>query len=145
MIHTVNGSRREALRVVNALAAVVSGVAAVLARRDPAALVSGEPTPMADFYVDAYVARQLPLSAVLVGLLAARGGAGLRPLLLVAGLVQAADAAVGVRHAKPGMVVGSTVGAVVHLGSALLVSRWDGRRGAAARPAVPWRRPDPTG
>lgn len=123
----MNGSHRETMRRVvvsaNVLAAVLSGVAAVLARRNPALLVGGRVTPMVTFYVEAYLARQLPLSAVLLGLLATSGTPGLRPVLLLAGLAQAGDAAVGARHARPGMILGSTVGAVIHLGSAVLLGR----------------------
>ncbi len=118
-------SNRETIcRVVvtaNVLAAVLSGVAAVLARRNPALLVGGRVTPMVNFYVEAYLARQLPLSAVLLGLLTAGGTTGLQPVLLVAGVAQAGDAAVGARHARPGMILGSTVGAVIHLGAAVLL------------------------
>ena len=123
----MDDSNRETMRRVvmtaNVLAAVLSGVAAVLARRNPALLVGGRVPPMGTFYWETYLARQRPLSAVLLGLLATRGATGLRPVLLVAGLAQAGDAAVGARHARPGMILGSTVGAVIHLGSALLLGR----------------------
>ncbi len=123
----MNNSSRETMhRVVvtaNVLAAVLSGVAAMLARRNPALLVGGRVTPMVTFYVETYLARQLPLSAALLGLLTTRGTTGLRPVLLVAGLAQAGDAAVGARHGRPSMVLGSTVGAVIHLGSAALLGR----------------------
>jgi hypothetical protein len=78
---------------------------------------------MVTFYMEDYLVRQLPLSAVLLGLLATRGTTGLCPVLLVAGLAQAGDAAVGARHGRRGMVLGSTLGAVIHLGSAVLLGR----------------------
>lgn len=112
---------RKVVVAANVLAALLSGVAAVLARRNPAWLVSGRVTPMVTFYVETYLARQLPISAVLLSLLATRGTTGLRPVLLVAALAQAGDAAVGARHARPGMILGSTAGAIIHLGAAVLL------------------------
>jgi hypothetical protein len=127
MIQTLNDSKIEAhgkvLVTANVLAAVLSGVSAVLARRDPALLVDGSVTPIVNFYVEAYLVRALPISAVLIGLLATRRTAGLRPMLLVAGFAQVGDALVGAGHGQPGMIAGSLFGAVIHLGSVWLLGR----------------------
>jgi hypothetical protein len=114
----------------NVLAAVLSGASAVLARRDPTLLVDGSVTSIVNFYVEAYLARALPISAVLIGLLATKRATGLRPMLLVAGLAQVGDAIIGAGHGQPGMIAGSVVGAVIHLGSAWLLGKGRPRRGS---------------
>jgi hypothetical protein len=127
MIHMLNDSKREAsgraLVTTNVLAALLSGASSVLATNNPSLLVNGDVTPIVEFYVQAYLARALPIGAVLITMLATGRHAGLRPLLLIAGLVQAGDAVIGALHAQPGMIAGSTVGAVIHLGSAWLLGR----------------------
>lgn len=125
MIHILNDAHPEAtgrlLVAGNALAAVLSGAAALLAWLNPSLLVAGSVTPMVNFYVNVYVARQPPLSAVLLGLLATRGASGLRALLLVSGLAQAGDAVVGAWQAQPAMIIAPTVATVIHLGSAFVL------------------------
>ncbi len=131
MIHTQNDSRAEPVKAttiprtivgLNVIAAVISAAAAVLANVDPALLVPGDATPLVDFYAQAYLVRALPISAVLIGLLATRRP-GLRPALLVAGLAQVGDIVIGALHGQPMMITGATLGAVIHLGSAWLLRR----------------------
>jgi hypothetical protein len=106
----------------NVLIAVITAAAAVLATASPALVVPGEVAPLVDFYAQAYLVRAIPISAVLIGLLATKRP-GLRPVLLLAGLAQVGDVIVGTLHAQPVMVAGATLGAVVHLGSAWFLRR----------------------
>jgi len=106
----------------NVLIAVITAAFAVLATASPTQFVPGEAAPLVDFYVQAYLVRALPISAVLVGVLATKRP-GLQPVLLVAGLAQVGDVIVGALHAQPVMVAGATLGAVIHLGSAWLLRR----------------------
>ncbi|MEV4320179.1 hypothetical protein [Actinocrispum sp. NPDC049592] len=107
---------------MNVLAALVSATAAVIGVTNPSLLIPGDATPLVDFYAQAYLVRALPISAVLIGLLATKRP-GLRPVLLLAGLAQVGDGVIGTLHAQPGMIAGSTLGAVIHLGSAWLLRR----------------------
>ena len=131
MIHDMNDSNREriatapALGVVvwgNALVAVITAAAAVLATANPAMFAPGQAAPLADFYAQAYLVRAIPISGVLLGLLATKRP-GLQPVLLLAGLAQVGDVVVGALHAQPVMIAGATFGAVVHLGSAWFLRR----------------------
>jgi hypothetical protein len=123
MHHDVNDSLREEsvprwLVVVNVLGALASSGASVVGLVHPTFVLAGSATStLADIYTQAYAARALPLGAALVFVLLSRRRPGLRALLLVSGLAQVADAAIGLRYGAPGMVVGSTLLAVVHLGS----------------------------
>jgi len=65
--------------------------------------------------------RPLSITAVLLGLLATRNTGGLRWAPLVSGLAQTSDAVVGATHAQPGMAIGSTVAALIQLGSSRIL------------------------
>lgn len=136
MHHDVNSSLREDslprwLVVANVLGALASSAASVVGLVHPTFVLAGSAsTPLADVYTQAYAARALPLGAALVFVLLSRRRPGLRPLLVVSGLAQVADAAIGVRYGTPGMMVGGTLLAVVHLGSAAWLRR------ATPRPAT---------
>lgn len=108
------------LVAVNCVAALVSGGASVLgAARPGLMLASGETvTPGADFYARVYAVRALPLSlAVIAALLTAPDDAAVA-LLIVAGIVQAGDAALGIMRRVPGMAIGAGVLTIIHLASA---------------------------
>ena len=118
--------------VANLLGALASSAASVVGLVHPTFVLAGSAsTPLADIYTQAYAARALPLGAALVFVLLSRRRPGLRTLLVVSGLAQVADAAIGLRYGTPGMIAGGTTLAVVHLGSA-----WWLRRRTALRPAV---------
>jgi hypothetical protein len=75
------------------------------------------------FYAEAYAARALPLGAVLLHqLVRGRGGSALPAVLLLAGAVQAGDAAIGVRTRNPGMALGAGALALLHLETARRVA-----------------------
>ncbi|MFJ3789775.1 hypothetical protein [Kitasatospora sp. NPDC090091] len=125
-----------ALAVANAAGAALSMASAVVGLLSPELALPGtaeQAGPLTGLYVQAYVARALPLGAALLHqLLVSRTGRGLAPLLLVAGAVQAGDAAIGLAAHNPGMAAGGTVLAVLHLGLAARLART-----AAARTADP--------
>ncbi|MFB7476222.1 hypothetical protein [Kitasatospora sp. NPDC056184] len=132
------------LTAANALGALLSagfGLAGLLdpglALPDDSAITGG-----VHLYAAAYAARALPLGAALLHqLLAGRGGRGLPPLLALAGAVQIADAAIGLATRNPGMTLGATALAALHLGSAARLAR----SARPARPARPARSSAPTG
>lgn len=116
-----------ALVIANAVGAAVSMAAAVVGLVSPELALPGStgPTgPLVDVYAQAYAARALPLGAVLLyHLQAGRSSRSLTPLLLVAGMAQVADAAIGLSSANPGMAVGGTLLAALHLGLAAHLTR----------------------
>ena len=121
MIQLVNDSRSELIliRALNALGAIVAAGFAVAATIDPGLVLPGEAaTDGARFYAQVYAARALPLTLVLLVALGARATPALVPLLVLAGLVQAVDAALGLVWHRPSMIVGGGLLAVVHLASA---------------------------
>ncbi|MEU7872411.1 hypothetical protein [Dactylosporangium sp. NPDC049140] len=70
------------------------------------------------FYAKAYAVRALPLSVVALVVLAQHRWPVLVPLLVVLGLAQAGDSALGARRRNTGMAIGAAAGAVIHLASA---------------------------
>jgi hypothetical protein len=69
-------------------------------------------------YVNAYAARQVPLTAVTLVLLCLDDRRGLVPVLAVAGLAQAGDSAIGVQQRNKRMAVSAGLCATLHLASA---------------------------
>ncbi|QKG21951.1 hypothetical protein [Actinomadura verrucosospora] len=108
------------LVAANAGAAVVAGAASVLgAARPGLMLASGETvTSGVGFYARVYAIRAIPLSIAVIAVLLVADTAAVVPLLVVAGVIQAGDAALGVLRRVPGMAAGGGVLAVVHLLSA---------------------------
>ncbi|WP_354637526.1 hypothetical protein [Kitasatospora camelliae] len=106
--------------LLNALVSLVSGVSALVGVARPAmALAAGEQLNTAVvFFARAYAARAVPLSAVLLVQLAAGAWDGLAPVLIVAGLAQLGDAAIGAARRNTGMLLTTVLLAAVHLGSA---------------------------
>ncbi|MFI9809161.1 hypothetical protein ACIHEJ_33265 [Streptomyces sp. NPDC052301] len=75
-------------------------------------------------YARAHAARAVPLSAVVLVLLAAGSWDLPGPVLMVAGLAQLGDAAIGAARRNVGMLISASGLAAVHLVSALwLLSR----------------------
>lgn len=108
------------MAIANGAAALLSVGASLLALVKPDVLLptGSEATPLVTFYAQAYAARALPIGAAVLALLAGRDRGGLPAVLAVAGLAQAGDALIGAGLHNPGMVAGSSVGAVIHLVSA---------------------------
>ncbi|MFI7665198.1 hypothetical protein [Nocardia sp. NPDC049526] len=105
--------------IVNAVGAGIAVAFSVAALVDPALAISGSAdSPGVDLYAQAYAARAVPLGAALLFSLASRRKRALLPLLTVSGAVQLGDVAIGVRQGIPGMVVGGSVLALIHLATA---------------------------
>lgn len=102
--------------IVNAIGAGVAMAFSAVALADPTlAVTGGADSPGVDMYAQAYAARAIPLGAALLFSLASRHKRGLLPLLTVSGAVQLGDVAIGAAQGVPGMMVGGTVLALVHL------------------------------
>nr|BEK69422.1 hypothetical protein KPHV_66490 [Kitasatospora purpeofusca] len=133
------GRGMRALVIANAAGAAVSMAFSVVGLLSPGLALSGgtdQVTPLADLYAQLYAARALPLGAVLLyQLLIGRTGRGLAPLLLVGGAVQVVDAAIGASSHSPGMAVGGTVLAALHLGLAARLARSTRGVGSTGLPA----------
>lgn len=107
------------LRLANAGGVLASAVFAVVGVRRPGYVMpEGEANPLAAFWAQAAAARTLPLACVLLYELARESPRSLHGLLLVAGLAQAGDAALGVRRRNPGMTLAPATLAALHLLSA---------------------------
>lgn len=111
-----------AIAVANAAATLASGGSAAVALVDPGLLLPEEieATPAAEFYAKMFAARSLPLSATVVALVLLRSTSWLGAFLILAGLVQAADALIGAGYRNRGQTIAPAAAAAVHLASA----RW---------------------
>jgi len=112
--------------IANAGGALLSMASCVAGLIHPElALPAGSPvTEGVQLYAQAYAVRALPLGAALIHqLLISRTRRGLVPLLLVSGVVQLGDAAIGLATHNPGMTVGATALAALHLASAARFGR----------------------
>ncbi|TVT39784.1 hypothetical protein FNH05_23750 [Amycolatopsis rhizosphaerae] len=127
-------STRGFLAIANALGTALSMASAVAGLIKPElALPGASGNALSTFYTQAYVARAVPLGLGVLWLLATRHRA-LKPALVLAGVVQAGDSAIGLVHHNPGMTAGAAAAAVLHLGSAWWLARAD--RTAAPVPAT---------
>ncbi|RKE21778.1 hypothetical protein [Streptomyces sp. TLI_171] len=115
----------DVLLAANALAALASAGSSVVGVCRPGlGLPAGEPVTLGTHvYVRAYAGRALPLGAATAVAAVAGGAAVAWPLLLVSGLAQVADSAIGFRQRNLGMAFGAGAFAVLHLLSALAVAR----------------------
>ncbi|MFI1763059.1 hypothetical protein ACH41H_13545 [Streptomyces sp. NPDC020800] len=106
--------------LLNGLGALVSGAFAVVGAARPAlGLAAGESVgPGVVFFARAYGVRAVPLGAAVLVLLAAGSWHSLGPVLIVAGLAQLGDAAIGAARRIRGMVIAASALAAVHLVSA---------------------------
>ncbi|MEV2219774.1 DUF4267 domain-containing protein [Nocardia vinacea] len=102
--------------IVNAVGASVAVAFSVAALVDPTLAITGSPdSPGVDLYAQAYAARAIPLGAALLFSLTSRRKRALLPLLTVSGAVQLGDVAIGATQGVPGMMVGGSVLALIHL------------------------------
>jgi hypothetical protein len=105
--------------IVNAIGAGVTMAFSAVALVDPTLAITGSAdSPGVDLYAQAYAARAIPLGAALLFSLTSRRKRGLLPLLAVSGAVQLGDVAIGASQGIPGMMVGGTVLALIHLATA---------------------------
>lgn len=111
---------QQVITVANAAVALLSGASSVAGAARPAlGLPRGEPvTTGVSFYARAYALRALPLSLVALVVLTQQRWSALVPLLVVLGLAQAGDSALGMWRRNTGMAIGAGTGAAIHLLSA---------------------------
>lgn len=114
-----------ALAVANAIVALISAGSSVAgALRPGIALGRTEPVNAGtDLYARAYAARAVPLGLAAAVVLLADARAAAWPMLLVAGLAQVGDSAIGARRRNLGMALGAGAFAVLHLASAWWLAR----------------------
>ncbi|MBF6172079.1 hypothetical protein [Nocardia blacklockiae] len=113
-----------ALTLLNAATALLTGGAAVLGLTRPALLAPAGTvvSPGVAMYARMYAARALPLSAVTLAVLVGDVHDAVVPVLLIAGLAQVGDMIVAALQRNPGMLAGSTLSAVVPLGSVVWIT-----------------------
>ena len=114
------GTLRKVIVTVNVLVAAASGVFAVAALIKPNLLLpSGSVvTSAADLYVKFYAARSLPLTGFIAALGLLGSTSWLGALLILAGLVQALDALIGLNYGNLGQTLFPAVAATIHFVSA---------------------------
>ncbi|MGW4896192.1 hypothetical protein ACWEQL_28650 [Kitasatospora sp. NPDC004240] len=113
------------LLAANALAALVSAASSVAGVLRPGlGLPAGEPVTVgAHVYVRAYAARAVPLGVATALAVTVGDASAAWPMLLVSGLAQVGDSAIGFRLRNLGMAFGAGAFAVLHLASAWWVAR----------------------
>ncbi|GGT09707.1 hypothetical protein ACFFV7_04880 [Nonomuraea spiralis] len=116
---------RKSLMVLNVVAAAGAMASSVVALVDPSVILpaGAEVSGGLSLYAQAYAARALPLGAALLWAMTANGRPALVPLLVASGVVQVADIAIGLTQGVPGMAVGGTIAAAVHLSTAWALTR----------------------
>ena len=104
-----------ALLILNLLVSFASGAAAVLALIRPTQFSGSQRVESGErFYAQMYAARAIPFGLA-AGLLPLRfAEPAVAWVLLTAGVIQALDALIAVGKRNQGMVIGSSIGAVVH-------------------------------
>ncbi|WP_063047220.1 hypothetical protein [Nocardia pseudovaccinii] len=119
--------------IANAVGAGVAMAFSVAALIDPNLVITGSAdSPGVDLYAQAYAARAIPLGAALLFSLTSRRKRGLLPLLTVSGAVQLGDVAIGAAQGIPGMMVGGSVLALIHLATAGRLALGNSRSATAA-------------
>ncbi|WP_143664666.1 hypothetical protein [Streptomyces sp. NRRL B-24572] len=115
----------DVLPAANGLAALASAGSSVAGVFRPGlALPDGEPvTTGTQVYVQAYAARAVPLGLATAAAMWTGDTAVARSMLLVSGVAQVADSAIGFRLRNLGMGLGAGAFAVLHLASAWWVAR----------------------
>jgi len=113
---------RSGLLAVNAVGLTAAAVFAAVGVRRPGYGQPGSVTsPLTEFWAASSAVRTWAVAApLLVGVL--RGGRPVPQLLVVAGLVQLGDAALGVRQHNPRMTALPAVMGLLHLASSRLLS-----------------------
>ncbi|MEV6099227.1 hypothetical protein [Nocardia sp. NPDC051981] len=108
------------IAIANAAVALISGVSSVVGMARPAmAMPDGDQINAGTrFFAYAYGARAVPLSIVMLILLAIGARSGLAPILVVAGLAQLGDAVIGAGRRNWPMAATCVGLAAVHLLSA---------------------------
>lgn len=104
------------LLALNLLVSLASAVAAVIALIRPAAFSGASPVAGGDlFYVRMYAARSIPFGLAAGILPFWPGGPAVAWVLFTAAVIQLVDVVIAVGKQERGMMVGASVGAIVHL------------------------------
>jgi len=116
------GARWWTVAIINAAVTLASGGFAAAAAVKPGVLLpeGQEATPAATFYARYFAARSVPLAAMVVVLTLRKSTNRLSALLVLAGLVQAADALIGASYRNRAQTLAPALVAAFHLASA----RW---------------------
>jgi hypothetical protein len=104
------------------LVSLASAVASVIALNRPASLSGSSHVGSGEvFYVRMYAARAIPLGLAAGILPFWPGGPAVAWLLVTAALIQAIDVVIAAGKREGGMIVGASVGAIVHLACGLAI------------------------
>ena len=116
---TITESRdimRAALIFLNLLVSLVSAAWAVAALIRPASLSgSGHISSGENFYARMYAARSIPFGLAAAITPFCVGGKVVSWLLFTAAVIQVADVVIGVEKKKRGMIIGGSLGAIIHI------------------------------
>ncbi|MVU76107.1 hypothetical protein GPX89_02475 [Nocardia sp. ET3-3] len=108
------------IAIANAAVALISGISSTVGMARPALAIpgGGQINSGTTFFAYAYGARAVPLSVVMLALLAMGTHGGLVPILIVAGLAQIGDGIIGATRRNWPMAATCAALAAVHLLSA---------------------------
>ncbi len=105
-----------ALLVLNLVASLASAAWAVVAVLRPASLSGSSHIERGEiFYVRMYAARSIPFGLAAGILPFWPGGKAVAWILFTAAMIQIADVMIGVAKKERGMIMGASVGAIVHI------------------------------
>ncbi len=103
------------LLFLNLLVSLASAVAAVIALIRPASLSGSSRVEAGEiFYVRMYAARSIPLGLAAAILPFWPSGTAIATVLFTAAVIQSVDVAIAVWKEERGMMIGASVGAIVH-------------------------------
>ena len=107
---------RTILLFLNLLVSLASAGVSVIALRRPGSFSGSSQVGRGEtFYVRMYVARSIPFGLA-AGILPYRpGGPAVAWVLFTAAVIQIVDVVIGVGKKERGMIIGASVGAIVHL------------------------------
>ncbi len=107
---------RSVLLFLNLLVSLASAVAAVIALIRPASLSGSSHVEGGElFYVRMYAARSVPFALTAAILPFLRRGTAVSAVLFTAAAIQTIDVIIAAENKERGMMVGGSVGAIVHL------------------------------
>jgi len=107
---------RNVLLFLNLLVSLASAVAAVIALIRPASLSGSSHVEGGEiFYVRMYAARSVPFGLAAAILPFLRRGTTVAAVLVTAATIQTIDVIIAAENKKQGMMIGGSVGAIVHL------------------------------
>ncbi len=104
------------LLLLNLLVSLASAAAALIALTRPASLSGSSHVEAGEiFYVRMYAARSVPFGLVAAVLPFSPGGPAVAWILFTAAAIQIVDIIIAAEHKERRMMIGASVGAIVHL------------------------------